>query len=259
MTFASEFGKAFNQSREALDDLLKNGPLLTDELKTWDNDLKQFIVYQGIVRDNPGKTFTKAKLFPNEFTMHSRSPPPIITLDGDQGPPPLPNREPEKTRPPPPNSPPPKMPPKPIPPKAASLIPNLHPPPKTIQPKLGAVAKTRTVSKPRLADSESPQKTDTDTPTEKAARESTKHLSRSLPRRKTSLESMSSPSEEESAEDLRDRLTDRRNYRASLGSGCKQAKRYVTVHSGFDQITTTKSLPRTTSKIRQLGLWTQLF
>ena len=148
----------------------------------------------------------------------------------------MPNSEPKKTRPPLPNSPPPKTPPKPMSPKVASSIPDLQPPPKTTQPKLGAVAKTRTVSKPRLAYSESPQKSDTDTPTEKAARESTKHLSRSLPKRKTSLESMSSPSEEESVGDLRDRLDDRRNYRASLGSGRKQAKRHVTVHSGFDQM-----------------------
>ena len=155
MTFTSNFSEAFDQSRGALDDFLKNGPLPTDDLRTWDKELKQFIVYQGHVRDNPGKTFTKAKLFPNEFNMHSRSPP-LITLDGDQGPPPMPNSEPKKTRPPLPSNPSPKTPPKPMSPKVASSIPDLQPPPKMIQPKLGAVAKTRTVSKPRLAYSESP-------------------------------------------------------------------------------------------------------
>ena len=188
------------------------------------------------MRDNPSKKYTTAKLFANAPVMHSRSPPPIIMLDeSDQGPPPLPRREPEKTQPPLPKSPPPTMPPKPTPPKETSLIPNLPLPPKASQPKLGAVAKTKTLSKPHLAYSESPQKTDTDTLNKWAARESTKHPFRSLPRRKTSLERMSSPSEEESVEDLRNTL-DRRNNRVSLESGRRQARRHVTVTSEYDQM-----------------------
>ena len=117
-TPTSKFGEAFTQSQEAFDELLKTGSLSTDEVKRWDKDLASFFAYQNTVRNNPGQRFTIAKLFPNAPIMHSRKPPPIITLDeGDQGPPPPPKPEPEKKRPPLPpkipKTPLPKMPPQP--------------------------------------------------------------------------------------------------------------------------------------------------
>jgi len=180
----------------------------------------------------------KAKLPPNEFNMH-KGHPPLITIDSDQGSPPVPNNKPKKAQPPLPRSPAPKTPTKPMPQKMASSIPRLSlpPPPNTTKGGLGAVVEMRTVTKPHLPFSLSPQKSDTETRHKQAAQERAKLLSRISPKRKTSVASMSSPSEGESADDLRNKITDRRNYRASLGPGCK-TKRYVTEgKSGvFDQM-----------------------
>ena len=210
----------------------------------------------------------KAKLPPSEPNMHKGNPP-VVTID--QGSPPVPDNEPKKAQPPLPRSPAPKTPTKPmspkmassipslppppnttrgglgavvertvtkpLPPKKASSIPTLPPPPNTTQGGLGAVVEMRTTTEPRLPFSFSPQKPDTETRNKQAAQERAKLIPRISPKRKTSVASMSSPSEGESTDDLRNRLTDRRNYRASLGPDCK-TKRYVTMGKpgDFDQM-----------------------
>ena len=219
---ASKLGEALTKSLVAFIKLLKLELLSSEELKTWDDDLARFFGYQRIIRSNPDLTYTHAKLFPNATVMHSRqpsTPPPLITLDGsDQGPPPLSGPAPEKPRPlPTKNSSLQKLPqPTPLQ-KKLSVIPNL--PSKAIPLKSGAATGKRTISTPSLAYSESPQRTETEPLDERAKRMSADNPPRSHSKRKASFTSMSSPSDRDNFEDLRDTLNQKQNQRVSLGSG----------------------------------------